>query len=67
MDGGVSGCECMECPMQVHMYMHACMHTRMHMHVKHDKHGCLHGGGHLQLLYMQRMEIIQFCLKIWDP
>ena len=36
-----------------YMYMHACMHTHMHMHVKHDKHGCLHGGGHLQLLYMQ--------------
>ena len=49
----MGGCECMECPMQVHMYMHACMHTRMHMHAKHDKHGCLHGGGHLQLLYMQ--------------
>ena len=31
----------------------ACMHTHMHMHVKHDKHGCLHGGGHLQLLNMQ--------------
>ena len=32
----------------------ACMHTHMHMHVKHDKHGCLHGGSHLQLLNMQQ-------------
>ena len=30
----------------------ACMHACTHMHVKHDKHGCLHGGGHLQLLFM---------------
>ena len=39
-------------------HTHVCMHTHMHtcacmcahtcMHVKHDKHGCLHGGGHLQ-------------------
>ena len=34
-------------------HVHACMHTHMHMHVKHDKHGCLHGGDHLQLLNMQ--------------
>ena len=46
----MGGCGYMECPMQAHM--HACMHTHMHMHVKHDKHGCLHGGGHLQLLNM---------------
>ena len=32
-------------------HVHACTH--MHMHVKHDKHGCLHGGGYLQLLNMQ--------------
>ena len=49
----MGGCGCMECPMQVHMCMHAHMHTYMHMHVKHDKHGCLNGGSHLQLLYMQ--------------
>ena len=32
------------------MHMHACTCTSTHtcMHVKHDKHGCLHGGGHLQ-------------------
>ena len=37
-----------------HMHVHTCMHMHacMHMHVKHDKHGCLHGGGHLQFLYM---------------
>ena len=38
--------------MHMHMYMcmHACTHMCAHtfMHVKHDKHGCLHGGGHLQ-------------------
>ena len=28
------------------------MHAYTHMHVKHDKHGCLHVGGHLQFLYM---------------
>ena len=28
--------------------MHACMHAHTHMYVKHDKHGCLHVGGHLQ-------------------
>ena len=31
-----------------HTSTHACTHT----HVKHDKHGCLHFGGHLQFLYM---------------
>ena len=29
------------------------MQAHMCMHVKHDKHGCLHGGSHLQLLNMQ--------------
>ena len=39
--------------------MHACMHmhdthacTHTHACCKHDKHGCLHGGGHFQFLYM---------------
>ena len=32
------------------MCMHACTHA--HACCKHDKHGCLHGGGHLQFLYM---------------
>ena len=50
---GVGVCGYMECPMQVHKCMHACMHTHMDMDVKHNKHRCLHGGGHLQLLNMQ--------------
>ena len=32
--------------MHMHTHAHTCAHTCMH--VKHDKHGCLHGGGHLQ-------------------
>ena len=35
---------------RMQMHTHACAHTCAHtcMHVKHDKHCCLHGGGHLQ-------------------
>ena len=44
---------CMYACMHAHTHAHACMHTHMHMHVKHDKQGCLYGGGHLQLLNMQ--------------
>ena len=33
---------------RVHVHEHARMCTHTCMHVKHDKHGCLHGGGHLQ-------------------
>ena len=33
---------------RVHVHTHACMCAHTCMHVKHDKHGCLHGGGHLQ-------------------
>ena len=42
------------------MHMHARARTCAHtcMHVKHDKHGCLHGGGHLQFL---NMFILAFC------
>ena len=40
-----------------------CMHTHTHahtcMHVKHDKNGCLHGGGHLQF---PNMFILAFCV-----
>ena len=32
--------------------MHACTCVHTHACCKHDKHGCLHGGGHLQFLYM---------------
>ena len=39
-------------PTHVHTctHMHVCTCTCAHtcMHVKHDKNGCLHGGGHLQ-------------------
>ena len=49
--------------------MHMCTHTLMYaahartcahtcMHVKHDKHGCLHGGSHLQF---SNMFILAFC------
>ena len=47
------------------MHMCMCMHTRSHMcahtcmHVKHDKHGCLHGDGHLQF---PNMFILAFCV-----
>ena len=49
-----------------HASTRACMHecTHVHMHVKHDnhdKHGCLHGGSHLQLLYMY---ILALCMCI---
>ena len=33
-----------------HIHAHAYLHTNMH--VKHDKHGCLHGGSHLKFLYI---------------
>ena len=41
-------------------HMQACASTCTHtcMHVKHDKHGCLHGGGHLQF---PNMFILAFC------
>ena len=31
-------------------HTYACMHAHKHMYFKHDKHECLHRGGHLQLL-----------------
>ena len=43
--GYVEGCT-------MHTHAHACMYAHTHMHVKHDKHGCLHFGSHLQFLYM---------------
>ena len=55
MDGGGGGYRCVgvcHAHMCTHAYMHTHMHTHMHMHVKHDKHGCLHVGSHLQYLYM---------------
>ena len=32
----------------MHMHAHTRMCAQTCMHVKHDKYGCLHGGGHLQ-------------------
>ena len=34
------------------MHMDTCIFTQIPMHVNHDKHGCLHGSGHLQFLNM---------------
>ena len=52
--GCIGGCPMHTC-MQAHM--HVCMHT----HVKHDKHGYLHVGGHLQFLYMH----MHACACMW--
>ena len=49
--GCVGGVPCTHVHLtHAHAHMHTCMH--MHVHVKHDKHGCLHVGSHLQFLYM---------------
>ena len=45
-------------PTHVCMHTHACTCAHTCMHVKHDKHGCLHGGGHLQF---PTMFILAFC------
>ena len=42
------------------------MHTCSHMHIKHDKHGCLHVGGHLQFLYMYTCVCVCVCAHIWE-
>ena len=42
--------------MRMHTHAHTCAHTCMH--VKHDKHGYLHCGGHLQF---PNMFILAFC------
>ena len=49
--------------MHTHMYAHA----RTHMHVKHDKHGCLHVGGHLQFLYMRLHACACMCMCVVTP
>ena len=33
------------------------LHTCMHMHVEHDKHGCLHVGGHLHVCVCVHMHV----------
>ena len=40
------------------------MHACMHMHVKHAKHGCLHVGGHLQFLYMNKCVCACVCMHM---
>ena len=36
----------------------------MHMHVKHDKHGCIHVGSHLQFLYMYTYMHACMCVHV---
>ena len=58
-------------PWTTHMHacmnMHAHIHTHTHMHVKHDKHGCLHRGGHLQFLYMCMHACTYMCTCVGHP
>ena len=53
-------------PRHIHICMHACPHMCTHtcMPVKHDKHGCLHGGGHLQF---PNIFILAFCVCACMP
>ena len=68
VDGG--GGVCVRGP-PMHAYMHAHTHvhthTHTHMHVKHDKHGCLHVGDHLQFLYMYTCACMHAhaCACVW--
>ena len=51
VDGGGVGWghpPCMCACARMHMHARACTCAHTCMHVKHDKHGCLHGGSHLQ-------------------
>ena len=36
----------------MHTHMHMFVHVHTYIHIKQDNHGCLHGGGHLQFLYI---------------
>ena len=65
--GGVYGCVVGVPCMHTNAYAHtqAYMNAHMHMHVKHDKHdqhGCLHVGGHLQFLYMYTCVCVCMCV-----
>ena len=56
VDGNGSGYGCVGSVTCTHAHAHTRRHAHTHMHVKHDKHdkhGCLHVGGHLQFLYMR--------------
>ena len=44
---------------------HVCIHV--HTHVRHDKHGCLHGGGHLQFPKMFILEFVSACVDTDTP
>ena len=44
-------------------HAHTCMH--MHKHAKHDKHGCLHVGSHLQFLYMCVCMHVCMCMHVY--
>ena len=46
--GGLGGGTPMHMRTCTHMHVCICMCARTCMHVRHDKHGCLHGAGHLQ-------------------
>ena len=51
----------------MHAHIHVHTHTHTHIHVKHDKHGCLHVGGHLQFLYMYTCVCMHAhaCVHVW--
>ena len=67
-DFGLGGCGCGWMWGTLHAHVHTHAHTHMHMcthtcmHAKHDKHGCLHGGGHLQF---PNMFILAFRACAW--
>ena len=66
VDGGEGGHARVEgCHMHTRTQTHT--HTRIHMHVKHDKHGCLHVGSHLQFLYMRlrACACVHMCACVW--
>ena len=62
---GGGGCECVGVLPLLCTHIHACTHTHTHMYVKHDKHGCLHVGGHLQFLYMYTCVHVHACTCEW--
>ena len=67
MGGWVSGCVWVWWEVShAHTHAHTCthMHACMHMHVEHDKHGCLHVGGHLQFLYMYTCVCVCMCMHV---
>ena len=49
-----------------HTHTHACMYIHV-KHDIHDKHGCLHGGGHLQFLFMGTCACTCMCRCVETP